>query len=235
MSGPKLQLVAASWTTAYSDERWAVLEGHKTETPFDVPDEQQSDWLALGPALPDETEDRVAIVVVHRHRGEAEGDGRSARLDWQLTVQPAPGGDPVEKIVSHNAKLGGRPGLMKLLTTAGAGGTPQVGRFLVRFVVEEAARRCKVLPVPLEQAGHHGPAATLGRGARLEQVGYRYESGAIGLEEVSIVYLHTERVFSVSVHANGSLRLGSTTWLPYANEVAELVLDSFFFDVDDAA
>lgn len=235
MSKPKIELVAASWTTAYTDDVWAKLQAFKADTPFDVPDEEQSDWLALGPSLPDENESRIAVAIARRHLGRVEGDGGGARLKWSLTVQQAPEGEPVERIRLHNKTLGGRPGLMRLLSETEPGGTPQVGRFLVKLVIEEARWKCRVLPVPLEPGGLHAPAAKLGRGARIEQVGYRYESGVSGLEEISIIYVHDDRTFAVSIHANGTLRLGSSTWLPYADEIADLALGTFFFAEEGGA
>jgi len=70
----------------------------------------------------------------------------------------------------------------------------------------------------------------LGR-AQCEQIGYRFESGASGLEEVAIVYLHEEERFSLIVVARGALEIGDVRWLPYCDIVASLLVSRYFEEV----
>jgi hypothetical protein len=74
----------------------------------------------------------------------------------------------------------------------------------------------------------HDFASSLGRRTYIEQIGYRFDGGASGLEEVAIIYIHKDDVFSVTIRASGLLKLRESRWLPYAKEVADLVVDTFF-------
>jgi hypothetical protein len=68
----------------------------------------------------------------------------------------------------------------------------------------------------------------LGRSARLEQVGYRFEGGAGGLEEVALLYHHLKDRYAALVSATGPLKLGASTWLPFADDIVDLVQNAFF-------
>ena len=68
-----------------------------------------------------------------------------------------------------------------------------------------------------------------GRGARLEQIGYRFEGGgAGGIEEVVLIYEHLYGRYRANISATGLLKLNSPTWLPFADDIAELVSHTFF-------
>jgi hypothetical protein len=75
----------------------------------------------------------------------------------------------------------------------------------------------------------HDAALLLGRGARLEQVGYRFEGGgAGGIEEIALIYNHQDNRYVVLVSAAGPLKLSSPTWLSFAEDIGELVQNTFF-------
>lgn len=229
MPHPKIERAIASWTTPYSDATWSTIDQLRSKASIDAEKGELPDWVALGPTLPDDTEARIARLVVHRHREDGKPDAHAPELHWTLTVRRAPRSEPPEILREHNEKLGGRPGLMALLGAA----APQVGSFRVRLRVERPAWQCKVLPVHVERGSELAVAMNLGgRGVWLEQVGYRFESVPSGLAELAIVYLHEEQAFTADIMATGTLKLTSLTWLPYADEISELVLSTFFAAVE---
>ncbi|MEO7592883.1 MAG: hypothetical protein ABI134_16830 [Byssovorax sp.] len=208
--------VTVNWKTPYSDEVWENLEGIATL--------DEEEFFALGPTLPkeEERERRRAVVGVHRHEDSDE-------LHWVLNVQAAPSDEPPGHIKERDEKLGGRSGLASLLAQALPSSVPAVGAFRVRLFFPEAEFTCSMIPAVVEAGGSHDAVLLLGRGARLEQIGYRFEGGgAGGIEEVVLIYEHLGGRYRANISATGSLKLNSPTWLPFADDVAELVSHTFF-------
>jgi hypothetical protein len=228
MSNSMIEVAVASWETPYSEETWRRLEGVKTDVRFETGRGENADFLLVGPILPSpgEAESRIAQVIVHRGRGS--GGGLDLPLSWSMTIRRAPSGEPPESVQIQSKKLGGQRGLMRLIDETTAPRAPPVGAFQVNLLVERARYECRGLPLPVDHGGPHDIAASLGRGVWMEQIGYRFENGVNGLEEIAIVYDHQHDIFSVNVQASGMLKLGSATWFPYADDVAELVLKAFF-------
>jgi hypothetical protein len=139
-------------------------------------------------------------------------------------VGRAPPSPPPEDLVAESAKIGGRIGLAKFIAGFIQDAAP-VGSFFVTMRVNQTAHKCKVLPATPHR---NDPAMDLGRPAIQEQIGYRFENGVNGLEEITIVYDHKNDLFSVTILARGHLNLEVDTWLPYAEGVEKLVLDAFF-------
>jgi hypothetical protein len=210
---PRRTIITASWTTPFSDEVWKKLDGLKHAA------SKEGDLVALGPTLPNANDERTAEVVVHR---PAQGD-----LYFRLTIGPCPPGDPPEHVREHDTKLGGPGGLSALL----ASGAPGLGAFRIRCFISEKELRCPSIPASVVEGSAHAAALRIGE-ARLEQVGYRFENGATGVEEVAIVYLHLRREYSLSISAKGPLKLRSPRWLPFADDVIETALSTFFLPVE---
>ena len=217
MPNALLQTINASWETGYSEAVWQRIEQRSVRA--------AAGFRYLGPAVPDSEEPRLAQVAV---RAYSEGGGEPALLQWSLVVRGAPSGAPPEDIVERDKTLGGRRGLMQLLADSFSRPTPQVGFFRIKLRLDASRYSCPLLPMELRPGGPHDPALALASKATMEQVGYRFEDGVSGIREVTIIYLHEENVLSVTILAKGHLKLCSTTWLPYADEIAELVSSAFF-------
>ena len=205
-----------NWKTPYSDEVWEKLEGVTTL--------DEEEFFSLGPTFPkeEELERRSAVVGVHRHEDTNE-------LHWVLSVQAAPSDEPPAHIKERDEKLGGRGGLASLLAQALPSSAPAVGAFHVRLFFPEAEFTCPMIPAVVAAGGSHEAVLQLGRGARLEQIGYRFEGGgAGGIEEVVLIYEHLYGRYRANISATGLLKLNSPTWLPFADDIAELVSHTFF-------
>lgn len=209
-----LKAISAIWRTPPSNDIWNRLKNLGDSEPG------FTDYLRLGPTLPTAEETRTATLSVHRCTDD--------ELHWALTVRPAPTTDAPEQLKAGDQKLGGRNGLATLLAEALPIGLPDVGAFRVRFHVPEATFVCHALPVVIEKNSGHEAALRFGRKALLEQVGYRFEGGAGGIEEIALIYLHKKNQYSVILDANGPLKFTSNTWLPFADDVGDLALNAFF-------
>lgn len=206
--------ITVTWKTPYSDEVWEKLEG--------IANCDEESYLSLGPTLPDAQEHRTAAVVVHRHEDEAQ-------LHWMLNVQAAPSSEPPGHVKENDEKVGGRGGLASLLEQALPSAAPAVGGFRVLLSFPEAEFTCPVLLGAIKPGDGHDAAQLLGRGAQLEQIGYRFDGGgAGGIEEVVLIYEHLRSRYRANISATGSLKLSSPTWLPFADDVADLVSGTFF-------
>jgi hypothetical protein len=176
--------------------------------------------LTIGPSLPDVGDDRFANVVVHRHV-------KTGELHWALEIGPAPSSEPPQRVREHNEKIGGRKGLSALLREPLALDGPALASFRARYLVPGAELRCRVIPAAVESGGQHEVALRIGT-ARFEQVGYRFDAGASGIEEISIIYLHKSNEFALSIAANGPLKLTSDRWVPFADDILDIAAGTFF-------
>ena len=220
MSSDLLKTVTASWETEYVDEVWQRVEK------VGIPSKRgkRSLWF-VGPVLPDANESRLAEVAVHSHEAT---DDEPAIIHWSLNVRPPPDSDPPDEALERDQRVGGREGLSQLLADGFSGFTSQVALFSITLRLGRTRYACRVLPRKIQRGSEHEPALVLADSTSLEQVGYRFEDGASGLQEVTIVYLHQENEYSVRIQAKGHLKLGISTWLPYADEIAELIVGTFF-------
>ena len=214
MPGRTLRSTTATWRTPSSPDLWKKLEGLARLT------SKEGLFLAFGPTLPDEQDDRLAKAVVHRQEDLSE-------LHWTLTVERAPSEEPPQQAREHDRKLGGRSGLSRLLAEALARDVSAVGTFRARCRLPRSGYCCPTVPAMIEKGSAHHAALLLGE-ARLEQVGYRFDGGVSGIEEISIVYLHVPEEYSLNIAARGPLKLGSPRWLPFADDVVDLALSTFF-------
>jgi len=204
--------VTARWTTPPSADLWEKLKS--------IAASSIDGFLSLGPVLPDGEDRRLAKLSVHQCAGD--------ELAWSLMLFPVPSSAPPSTIKDRDKQLGGRTGLLSIITEALPPGLPAVGGFMIRFRVPEVGFACPLLPVVLGKDSGHEAAMRLGREARLEQVGYRFDGGAGGIEEISIIYRHKTHEYSVIIAASGPLKLAPGRWLPFADDISDLALGAFF-------
>lgn len=228
MSHHPAESIITTWKTAYEDSVWRRLGGVHSREPAVIMSDVSLDgeFLLLGPALPTPGEPRIAELVVHPHPGDES-------LHWTLVVRAAPMANPPVEIHERDAELGGRAGLVALIEQCAPAGAPPVASFHIKYLLEAARYRCKVLPVTLRRGGPHQAALGLASEGWMEEVGYRFAGAANGLGQVSIMYLHVEDRFVVDVHASGLLKPGAATWLPYADEITALVRESLFNEQEE--
>lgn len=157
--------VNVTWKTPYSAEVWEKLES--------IARIEEENYLSLGPTLPDEQDPRTAVVVVHCPEDEAQ-------FHWVFNVQAAPSDEPPPRVKENDKKLGGRSGLASLLAQSLPLAAPAVGGFQAHLFLLETEFTCPMIPAAIELGSVHDAALLLGRGARLEQIGYRFEVAVLG-------------------------------------------------------
>lgn len=224
MADPAVTKTAtATWETPYAEDVWQRLTSVKTEVQTEPALDDDGESLMLGPSLPNipTAEPRIGTVVVQRHVG---GDV----LNWQLIVRRAPMSEPPPEVVAANEKIGGHRGLARIIGACFPKGQPPVASFRIKVIVPQSSYSCRLLPHSLLPGSGYDVALSLGRNPQVEQIGFRFGNGVSGIEEVSVVYLHEEKFFALSIVASGPLRLDAPTWVPYVDEITDLTLVALF-------
>ncbi len=185
-------------------------------------EENERKTVSLGPVLPEQDELRIARLVVER---TVESEGHEV-LDWTLKVGPSPEGEPPDVFKRLHEKMGGRAGLIKLIESA-LGGDMMVARYEVRFLLDGEQWNCRIVPRPLS-GEFDAPVLELSPEARIEHVGYRLPEGANGIHELVFTYFHEQPLHMVVARARGTLKLAQGTWLPFGDEVRNLIVAKLF-------
>lgn len=218
-----IQAVRATWTTAFSDDLWGDLRRAGT----DGFEDQNPTVLKIGPTLADSEDARVAYLTVRAPRPAGEAGASPGAIHWMLLLSKAPSSAPPPEVTERSARLGGRAGLMARLERW-LPGVPPVVTFQTSLRLPKVEFRSPLLPKKVFPDGLHDAAASLAPSAFLEQIGYRFENSPYGLEELAIIYGHQRDLFLVDIRSTSALRIGTTTWLPHAGEIAEVAIKAFF-------
>lgn len=218
-----IESVRATWQTPFSGDMWAEMEEAKTTSSK----AGSMDLLLFGPTLPDADEPRVATLAAHVHDSAKGSAEPSHMVHWAMIIRKAPAAEPPQEIREGSDRLGGRSGLMARLERWLAG-VPPIASFQTSLKLARGEYQCRLLPREVHRDGFHDAAVSLGVKCHLEQVGYRFENSPYGLDELAIVYGHEGDLFAVTVRSAGALRIGAKTWLPHADEVADIVTRAFF-------
>ncbi len=226
------------WYTPASSDLWEELSRLNREAPGftsntngagqrDTGPASSPEQLALGPLLGDGSDRRVALMRVERQREEKPP---RERFRWTLNLVTSPIREPPEAVRRLNAHFGGRQGAVDFVARAIAlGGLPAALHGL-RFQLSEAQWGCR-LEFPRRVTAGTTEAAVLDgfcREAYVENVGYRLVGGANGIEEIVFTYLHETATYHVLANARASLKMTTGNWLPFADEVQELIVGTFF-------
>lgn len=166
--------------------------------------------LRIGPLLSDTDPESVAYL-----RLIPETDVKPAKFAWILAFSPKPAGEPPAEILEGNSRLGGWSGVVRKLEQAKL---PQTVSYHIKFQVDAAKWKCRVLPRPLLRGTIDEPVMALAPDWQIEQIGYRQPDTRLGILEFSIVFIHEKNVFNVFTLAKGGIELNARLVLPYAEQ-----------------
>ncbi len=191
------------------------LEAEAWERLQQLPEEanRDADRVYLGPIV---TDAQVAALSIVR-----EGGG----LDWHCHLYRRPAADPPPEIVRETERLGGAAGLRRQIALSWSEGAPPRASYRLTAQLPQGEWECPTLPsVPVTS----DPIRHLDPTAAVEQIGYRLLDGPIGLQEVTIVYLHKEATYMVRCEATGVVAVQENLVWPYPTDVLNLVAGTFF-------
>jgi len=100
-----------------------------------------------------------------------------------------------------------------------------VGQYNVSFSVDEKAGwTCSWVPRDTVDP----TVAEFGRAAKVEEVGYRFTDGVMGITEISIVYKHQAKRWDASAIARGPIKIEDGLNLPFTTELVEFLCARVF-------
>lgn len=214
------------WDTPFRLDLWKqivdVTRGTKNIERHLRPKGHEHFWVRLGTALPGSNDKFIADAFCVR---EEKSDKEP--LHWGLNIRTKPTSRPPAKIVAEDKRIGGKIGLAKFLSSTLSADSLPVGQYIIRFSVEEKAGwKCKLVPQDLKPVS---PAlAEIGRIVKLEEIGYRFTDGVLGISELAVIYMHRPKRWDISVQARGPMRIENNLRLPFCEEVLEFILARLF-------
>lgn len=172
----------------------------------------------FAPALRPDGDSRLAMLEA--------GISANAALRFRLRILPRPeDSSPPEGLIRINDTLGHRERIARLVSSERKNYAP-IALHVMQMYLPRQGFACHLVPRNATDSETR-LSDGLGR-ARCEQIGFRFDSGASGLEEVAIIYLHEEERFNLTATARGALQIGQTRWLPFCDMVARLPFSRYF-------
>lgn len=209
---------AATWSDLVAKFKGLRFEEESRNDFFEA-DDREYVQIACGPILGGEDDSRIATLSIRR----LESDQEMAVL---LEVQPSPTSEAPQRVVDYTKQIGGRAGLTPLVLDLFGRHMPAV-TYSIGIRVPRASHRCDWIPSNLS-AKETAALGDLGERVHREAVGYRFDAGTSGLNELMLLYLHDEQEYLVDVTATSAFKLGESRWLPLADDIAELVTQRLF-------
>jgi hypothetical protein len=209
----KCEVVRANWKGPFSPKLWRELSLAAGSSGSS----SEADRLTIGPGLPSKNDARVAVLTARK---------AAKLINYGFVVDRPPDAEPPKSVTQADRRCGGHEGLRALLAkTAGRGAAP-IATYSVHLHLKHSRWSCFAIPRPADDADV--AVRNLSRAANVERIGYRLDGGANGLEEIDITFYHLEDEFRVDMRARGVLRPGESKFLPYADDVRDLVVANFF-------
>ncbi|HEX3849644.1 MAG TPA: hypothetical protein VHW01_01685 [Polyangiaceae bacterium] len=221
---PRL-FVTVSWKTERTDtldakfadyrQRLRQIDADSSEATSD------NDETDVGlPALPTSDDPRLAVLIVRME---------DSAYNWSLFLgdPPTDEDDGTAAILSKAAAIAGGADAIRELAASNWKTTPSVDH-RIHFHVPGEGWNCRTLPTRIGEECEDAPALAIGAEASVAEIGYRFASGANGISSVHIAHGEKRDTYHVDVEARGLLRLGKSSWLPFADDVREVVLGALF-------
>jgi len=204
-------------TSLFTDfERIGKIDNDALETIS--PADDKYTVVTVGPVLSDLNNPTHAVLVSCVKDDEY--------LYWFLKEWTAPIEPPPEDIIKSSEKAGNYSSVIDLLSLA-LQAKKLSGSYEIRINLNLSdGWKCKLfnqLDTPVE-------LNDLGSQIYNEEIGYRFEGGTSGLEEVSIVFDHAKNIYIINIDARSILEIDrkSDYLLSTPKELTELILDRGF-------
>jgi hypothetical protein len=221
-----IPMLAASWSTTYSDELWNRinrLKGAGVVVRNRLPDGQSVDaahrnrMVFVGPAFDDSNVAGSAVCLLQPKR---------KALYWTFSIYARPDEKPPAQVAKNNRKIGGKPGIAAFLNAVlGSESTP-VGTYRAVCTVDAKDWQCVLLPRALSASDR--AVADFGEEGYFEEVGYRFKGGVIGIQEVSLLYDHRRNRTRMEVQGESPVKIASECDLPIGRDMFDFVFERLF-------
>lgn len=223
---PPISRASLAWSIPYHEAYWHRLANAALTTPAPIGvaenDVEPDVHVQIGPALPKDASQRIAVVVavLSRTRGQ---------ISCFLQLSPHPEGPPPPHIEEASRRVGGLEGLRELLIAQP--NSTLVCATTMRLDLSGESWRCPALEA--KSLAVDAPFSSLGASATREELGYRLYDGVGGLSEISIVYDHDLATFFLNITATLAIRWADDSWLAPDRQLASLVVSALFSPRED--
>jgi len=170
--------------------------------------------LDLGTILPEGDDPRAV------HAGARQTGGH---FDWHVQYFTPPQSPPPDYVKQTSERLKGPVGFAALLESVTS--FAAVGR--VDFKISFRVSVDDYITVLFQE---RGPSIIydFSPDALIEQVGYRFISAPLGIQEIAVIYQHNLKEYAVEVIALGTISLAIARSVPFAATIAVQVVERFF-------
>lgn len=206
------------WETPHDAEAWKELleRGTLDQPASDSSPITMTQSVVLGPAVTGT--EQLSYAVVLRTTD-------SDPLSWRFIQRPKPKSEPPASVLEREKKVGGTVGLATLVRRFA--NTSPVAEFEINALLSAKEWHCPSLDNRLLSADD-SRLAEIGRVARIEQLGFRFEDGVNGIREVVLIYLNESTEYYITIQARSLLSVRDDLTIPYASDTLDLVLSRAF-------
>lgn len=208
------------WSIPWNSKFWARVEA--LGRPVKNADKNLQ-TVGLGPILNDLPKSSEIFIFYCTADKEAK---TTERIICHLAVRSKPSGKAPKWVTEQNEALGGKKGLAELLSKA----TPKratIAKFEIELEVDGSAGwKSQLLHKNL--VADESVLQSLGKEAYREEIGYRFENGVLGMEELSIFYDHEDQQYLVAIQASAPLKFDTEINVPFVDQLSEFVVSACF-------
>src|SRR6266487_4217409 len=207
----------ATWTVDYDDLLWKYLRTIGSDHSVQKTNGKATgyEFLAIGTAISGRPRDIVFFLACSKYKEE--------KLAFTLSRRPMPNTPPPAKVRAIDRRLKGKVGLQKLLSDKLLKpNTLLIADFSIELNLKTSDGWHSPV-IPRAPGDADAPLVNIGKTTHVEQIGYRFEEGANGLRELTVVYFHKPSSYHIHIDAHGALILASEMEIPCVQEISDFV------------
>lgn len=210
--------VEAFWSVPWNTKLWANIEvvGRSLVT------DKGLKTFSVGPIL-DDLPRSLNVFVFYC---TVENSKPRGRIFCHFEIRQKPSGKTPKWVMEQNQALGGKDGLNKLLASALKQETILAKFEIGATIPRKGGWKCRLLHknIPADEE----IIDRLGKAGEREQVGYRFEKGVLGMDELTILYDHIDDNYRLDVEATAPLRITPELTFPIVDQLIEFIVPTCF-------
>jgi len=205
------------WSIAWDPRKWERMKtlGRSLKT---APGHET---LAIGPILDDlPRSSRTFTFFCSSEKKSPE------RITCHFNEGGKPSGKAPKWVTEQNKRLGGKAGLFPEISGFK---TPSAQIANVEIAASLSGKDgwlCRILHQ--DSSNDDEVVRNLGKECKTEQIGYRFEGGMLGMEEMSIFFDHTNNVYYLNIQATAPLQISPNLSFPIVDQILDFVVNTCF-------
>ncbi len=206
------------WWAACRKALWSEL----TKAGRSIKTQEGYKTVAIGPILTGSAKTAQAITLYCTIK--LEDDIR--KILCHLELKPKPIGRTPKWVSDHSEAIGGIDGLHQWVRKF-VPEVPPIADYEIEIELPiKEGWNCRLLH--MDESADSELVRRLGKKSNREYIGYRFENGILGMEEMSIFFDHIEKKYSLNLEAGGPLQLQEDMSLPFVDQIRDYVVSTCF-------